>query len=157
MGPPRTVEDAALIATFEAAIAEGKGVVTHNGRMIENLHVDNARRIWPSPTPSPPAERAGSRRRSGPRPTGVGDSRPRRAVTERRPEGDDPRPTIPLAPAGFAEPPSSFAGPSPRPWPRLRHRRADPERPPIPSSSIVPLVLAIVAVALRALRASRVC
>ncbi|MFN8018619.1 MAG: CoA ester lyase [Acidimicrobiales bacterium] len=40
------VEDArALIATFEAAIAEGKGVVTHNGRMIENLHVDNARRI----------------------------------------------------------------------------------------------------------------
>lgn len=40
------VEDArALIATFESAIAEGKGVVTHNGRMIENLHVDNARRI----------------------------------------------------------------------------------------------------------------
>ncbi|CAN5468230.1 CoA ester lyase [soil metagenome] len=36
---------AALIATFEAAIAAGKGVVTHNGRMIENLHVDNARRI----------------------------------------------------------------------------------------------------------------
>ena len=34
-----------LIATFEAAIAEGKGVVTHNGRMIENLHVDNARRV----------------------------------------------------------------------------------------------------------------
>ena len=27
------------------AIASGKGVVTHNGRMIENLHVDNARRI----------------------------------------------------------------------------------------------------------------
>ena len=40
------VEDAAaLIATFEAAIAEGKGVVTHNGRMIENLHVANAQRI----------------------------------------------------------------------------------------------------------------
>lgn len=40
------VEDAAaLIATFEEAIAAGKGVVTHNGRMIENLHVDNARRI----------------------------------------------------------------------------------------------------------------
>lgn len=40
------VEDArALIATFEAAIAQGKGVVTHNGRMIENLHVDNARRV----------------------------------------------------------------------------------------------------------------
>ncbi|HWJ97805.1 MAG TPA: CoA ester lyase [Acidimicrobiales bacterium] len=40
------VEDAAaLIATFEEAVAAGKGVVTHNGRMIENLHVDNARRI----------------------------------------------------------------------------------------------------------------
>ena len=40
------VDDArVLIATFEEAIAAGKGVVTHNGRMIENLHVDNARRI----------------------------------------------------------------------------------------------------------------
>ncbi len=40
------IEDARnLIATFESAITEGKGVVTHNGRMIENLHVDNARRI----------------------------------------------------------------------------------------------------------------
>ena len=27
------------------AIAAGKGVVTHNGRMVENLHVDNARRV----------------------------------------------------------------------------------------------------------------
>ena len=34
-----------LIATWEAAIAEGKGVVTFNGRMIENLHVDTARRV----------------------------------------------------------------------------------------------------------------
>jgi citrate lyase subunit beta/citryl-CoA lyase len=34
-----------LIATFDEAIAAGKGVVTHNGRMIENLHVDNARRV----------------------------------------------------------------------------------------------------------------
>jgi citrate lyase subunit beta/citryl-CoA lyase len=43
---PEAVEDArALIATFEEAIAAGKGVVTHNGRMIENLHVENARRI----------------------------------------------------------------------------------------------------------------
>ncbi|MCU1454434.1 MAG: (3S)-malyl-CoA thiolesterase, partial [Acidimicrobiales bacterium] len=33
----------ALIATFDEAMAAGKGVVTHNGRMIENLHVDNAR------------------------------------------------------------------------------------------------------------------
>jgi len=40
------VEDArALISTFEEAVAAGKGVVTHNGRMIENLHVDNARRV----------------------------------------------------------------------------------------------------------------
>jgi len=34
-----------LIATFDAAVAEGKGVVTYNGRMIENLHVANAQRI----------------------------------------------------------------------------------------------------------------
>jgi citrate lyase subunit beta/citryl-CoA lyase len=39
------VEARELIATFEAAIAEGKGVVTFNGRMIENLHVANAQRI----------------------------------------------------------------------------------------------------------------
>jgi len=34
-----------IIAAFEEAEAEGRGVVTVNGRMIENLHVDNARRI----------------------------------------------------------------------------------------------------------------
>ncbi|MEY4172966.1 MAG: hypothetical protein RI900_131 [Actinomycetota bacterium] len=34
-----------LIAAFEAGIAEGKGVVTYNGRMIENLHVANAQRL----------------------------------------------------------------------------------------------------------------
>jgi citrate lyase subunit beta / citryl-CoA lyase len=34
-----------IIAAFEQAQAEGRGVVTVNGRMIENLHVDNARRI----------------------------------------------------------------------------------------------------------------
>ena len=33
------------IAAFEEAEAEGKGVVTVDGRMIENLHVDNARRV----------------------------------------------------------------------------------------------------------------
>jgi citrate lyase subunit beta/citryl-CoA lyase len=33
-----------IIEAFETATAEGKGVVTVNGRMIENLHVDNARR-----------------------------------------------------------------------------------------------------------------
>jgi len=34
-----------IIAAFEEATAVGKGVVTVNGRMIENLHVDNARRV----------------------------------------------------------------------------------------------------------------
>lgn len=34
-----------VIAAFEAGIAEGKGVITVDGRMIENLHVDNARRV----------------------------------------------------------------------------------------------------------------
>lgn len=44
--PADAVEDArALIAAFEAGIAEGKGVVTHNGRMIENMHVANAHRL----------------------------------------------------------------------------------------------------------------
>lgn len=33
------------IAAFEEAEAEGRGVVTVDGRMIENLHVDNARRV----------------------------------------------------------------------------------------------------------------
>ncbi|MCP3912454.1 MAG: CoA ester lyase [Actinomycetia bacterium] len=33
-----------VIAAFEEAESEGKGVVTVDGRMIENLHVDNARR-----------------------------------------------------------------------------------------------------------------
>lgn len=34
-----------VIEAFEAAEAEGKGVVTVDGRMIENLHVENARRV----------------------------------------------------------------------------------------------------------------
>ena len=45
---PSAVEVAAaeeIIAAFEEATAAGKGVVTVNGRMIENLHVDNARRV----------------------------------------------------------------------------------------------------------------
>jgi citrate lyase subunit beta/citryl-CoA lyase len=33
-----------IIAAFEAAEAEGRGVVTVGGRMIENLHVEEARR-----------------------------------------------------------------------------------------------------------------
>ena len=34
-----------IITAFEEAMAEGRGVITVDGRMIENLHVDNARRI----------------------------------------------------------------------------------------------------------------
>ncbi|MEU1542780.1 CoA ester lyase [Actinacidiphila glaucinigra] len=34
-----------IIEAFEAAVAEGRGVVTVDGRMIENLHVDDARRV----------------------------------------------------------------------------------------------------------------
>ncbi len=34
-----------VIAAFDEAVADGRGVVTVDGRMIENLHVDNARRI----------------------------------------------------------------------------------------------------------------
>ncbi len=34
-----------VIAAFDEAVAEGRGVVTVDGRMIENLHVDNARRV----------------------------------------------------------------------------------------------------------------
>ena len=34
-----------MIAAFEEAVAQGKGVVTYQGRMIENLHVANAQRI----------------------------------------------------------------------------------------------------------------
>jgi citrate lyase subunit beta/citryl-CoA lyase len=34
-----------VIAAFEEATAEGRGVITVDGRMIEHLHVDNARRV----------------------------------------------------------------------------------------------------------------
>ncbi|MFF7678539.1 HpcH/HpaI aldolase/citrate lyase family protein [Actinacidiphila glaucinigra] len=34
-----------IIEAFEEAVAEGRGVVTVDGRMIENLHVDDARRV----------------------------------------------------------------------------------------------------------------
>jgi len=34
-----------VIEAFQAATAQGRGVITVDGRMIENLHVDNARRI----------------------------------------------------------------------------------------------------------------
>ncbi len=40
------IEHAAkVVAAFEAARAQGKGVVQLDGRMIENLHVDNARKV----------------------------------------------------------------------------------------------------------------
>ncbi|MHA3834402.1 HpcH/HpaI aldolase/citrate lyase family protein [Terrabacter sp. AAH1] len=40
------VEDArAVIAAFEEAQAQGRGVATLNGRLIENLHVDTARKV----------------------------------------------------------------------------------------------------------------
>jgi citrate lyase subunit beta/citryl-CoA lyase len=35
----------AIIAAFETAQAEGRGVATLNGRLIENLHVDTARKV----------------------------------------------------------------------------------------------------------------
>ncbi|MEM9514848.1 MAG: CoA ester lyase [Actinomycetota bacterium] len=35
----------AVIAAFDEAVADGRGVVTVDGRMIENLHVANARRV----------------------------------------------------------------------------------------------------------------
>jgi citrate lyase subunit beta/citryl-CoA lyase len=42
---PEAVEQAGrIIAAFEQAEAEGRGVVTVDGRMIENLHVEQARR-----------------------------------------------------------------------------------------------------------------
>jgi citrate lyase subunit beta/citryl-CoA lyase len=34
-----------VVAAFKAALAEGRGVATVNGRMIENLHVANAERV----------------------------------------------------------------------------------------------------------------
>jgi len=34
-----------IIAAFDEAMAEGRGVITVDGRMIENLHVDSARRV----------------------------------------------------------------------------------------------------------------
>jgi citrate lyase subunit beta/citryl-CoA lyase len=40
------IDDAGrVIAAFDEAVADGRGVVTVDGRMIENLHVDNARRV----------------------------------------------------------------------------------------------------------------
>ena len=35
----------AVIAAWEEAVAHGRGVVTVDGRMVANLHVDAARRL----------------------------------------------------------------------------------------------------------------
>jgi citrate lyase subunit beta / citryl-CoA lyase len=35
----------AVIEAFDASLAEGKGVATVNGKLIENLHVADARRV----------------------------------------------------------------------------------------------------------------
>lgn len=43
--PEETDKARRIIEAFEAATAEGRGVVTVDGRMIENLHVDDARRV----------------------------------------------------------------------------------------------------------------
>jgi citrate lyase subunit beta / citryl-CoA lyase len=42
--PDEVAHAGRIIAAFEEAEAEGRGVVTVDGRMIENLHVDQARR-----------------------------------------------------------------------------------------------------------------
>ena len=41
---PRRWTAGRVIAAFEEAETEGRGVVTVDGRMVENLHVDQARR-----------------------------------------------------------------------------------------------------------------
>jgi citrate lyase subunit beta/citryl-CoA lyase len=43
--PEQIAESRAVLAAWEEALAHGRGVATVNGRMIENLHVENARRI----------------------------------------------------------------------------------------------------------------
>ena len=49
MTPEPTTEEIAaaqrIIAAHAAAVAEGKGIVVVDGRLVENLHVLNARRI----------------------------------------------------------------------------------------------------------------
>lgn len=43
---PEQVEDArGVIAAFEEAVAQGKGVATYKGKLVENLHVDTARKV----------------------------------------------------------------------------------------------------------------
>ena len=42
--PAQIEESRAILAAWDLALAEGRGVATVNGRMIENLHVETARR-----------------------------------------------------------------------------------------------------------------
>lgn len=44
-GEAEVEEARTILQVWEEALAAGRGVATVNGRMIENLHVDNARRI----------------------------------------------------------------------------------------------------------------
>lgn len=44
-GPAEVEEARTIVAVWEEALAAGRGVATVNGRMIENLHVAEARRI----------------------------------------------------------------------------------------------------------------
>ena len=61
-----------VIEAFDAAQAEGKGVATVDGKMIENLHVDNAKRApTRPPPPSPPSPKNTFDERSGVRPQTV--------------------------------------------------------------------------------------
>lgn len=43
--PQEIAEAQAIIAAFDQAMARGEGVVTVNGRLVENLHVEEANRI----------------------------------------------------------------------------------------------------------------
>jgi citrate lyase subunit beta / citryl-CoA lyase len=43
--PAQVDESRAVLEAWEQALADGRGVATVNGRMIENLHVETARRI----------------------------------------------------------------------------------------------------------------
>jgi citrate lyase subunit beta / citryl-CoA lyase len=44
-GPAQIEQSRAVLEAWEQALAAGRGVATVNGRLIENLHVENARRI----------------------------------------------------------------------------------------------------------------
>jgi citrate lyase subunit beta/citryl-CoA lyase len=41
----QVAEARGILEAWRAGLAEGRGVVTHNGRMIENLHVETAERV----------------------------------------------------------------------------------------------------------------